>query len=94
MSGKEDTVDIGEMARIIDHDNHDMRKAFRQFLSDPIMTPRYNIPLEEERERALAQMQKICDVCIAVTTTIILLFDITFLDICNHYHGVCPQPDG
>lgn len=30
-------------------------------MSEPVMRPRYNIPLEEEREVALARLKRICD---------------------------------
>lgn len=33
----------------------------REFISEKIMTPRYNIPLEEERDVALKRMKRICD---------------------------------
>nr|XP_040578957.1 acyl-coenzyme A oxidase 3, peroxisomal-like [Lepeophtheirus salmonis] len=52
---------ISELTRILDHDNHEMRNNLRSFLSDPLMKPRYNISLEEERELALQKLQKICD---------------------------------
>lgn len=50
-----------KMTELLDHDNHEMRQKFRQFVSDPIMIPRYNIPLAEEREVALQRLQRICD---------------------------------
>jgi len=53
--------DLPAMTRLLDHDNHDMRKEFRQFLSSQVMQPRYNISLEEEREVALKRLQSICD---------------------------------
>ena len=46
-----------KMTEILDHDNHDMRKKFRDFVSDPVMIPKYNIPLLEEREIALQRLQ-------------------------------------
>lgn len=49
------------MTALLDHDNHDMRKEFRQFVSDPVMVPRYNIPLHEERDVALWRLKRICD---------------------------------
>ncbi|MCL4124637.1 UNVERIFIED_CONTAM: hypothetical protein GTU68_029984 [Idotea baltica] len=55
------TFDIGKMTSLLDHDNHDMRMKLREFLSDEIMTPRYNIPLEEERDIALQRLKRICD---------------------------------
>ena len=44
------TFNVAKMTELLDHDNHEMRKEFRKFLSDPLMKPKYNIPLEEERE--------------------------------------------
>ena len=41
---------IDKMQELLDHDNLEMRKEFRAFLSDPVFKPKYNIPLEEERE--------------------------------------------
>ena len=31
-------------------------------MSDPVMTPKYDISLEEERDIALKRLQRICDV--------------------------------
>ena len=56
------SFDIDSMANLLDHDNHEMRKKFRTFVSDPIMTPRYDISLAEERDVALARLKRICDV--------------------------------
>ena len=50
-----------ELTSLLDHDNHQMRKEFRKFLSDPSMIPKYNISLQEERESALKRLQRICD---------------------------------
>lgn len=55
------TFNMDEMTTLLDHDNHDMRKEFRKFVSDPVMVPRYNISLAEEREVALRRLQRICD---------------------------------
>lgn len=49
------------LTRLLDHDNHDMRARFRKFMSDPVMKPRYNISLAEERQLALDRLQRICD---------------------------------
>ena len=46
---------------IQDHDNHEMRANFRNFISEPVMVPRYNISLAEERDLALRRLQRICD---------------------------------
>ncbi|EQC41657.1 hypothetical protein SDRG_01615, partial [Saprolegnia diclina VS20] len=50
-----------ELTTWLDPDNVEMRSRLREFLKDPSFRPRYNIPLAEEREIALAQLQKICD---------------------------------
>jgi len=52
---------IEEMTSLLDHDNHNMRRDFRKFMSDPVMTPKYDISLEEERDIALKRLQRICD---------------------------------
>merc|ERR550519_2709005 len=49
------------MTELLDHDNHEMRKKFRKFMSDPVFVPKYNVSLEEERELALRRLQRICD---------------------------------
>ncbi|TRY71177.1 hypothetical protein TCAL_12351 [Tigriopus californicus] len=52
---------VERLTQILDHDNHEMRAKFRRFISDPVMTPKYNISLAEERELALQRLQRICD---------------------------------
>jgi len=52
---------LEKMTELLDHDNHQMRADFRKFISEPVMVPRYNISLEEERELALRRLQRICD---------------------------------
>ena len=52
---------LEKMTELLDHDNHEMRQQFRKFISEPVMVPRYNISLEEERELALRRLQRICD---------------------------------
>merc|ERR1719166_567515 len=52
---------IPKMTALLDHDNHQMRADFRKFISEPVMVPRYNISLAEERELALRRLQRICD---------------------------------
>ena len=44
------SFDVAAMTHLLDHDNHQMRKELRDFLSDPLFSPKYNISLEEERE--------------------------------------------
>lgn len=57
----DEEFNVDEMAYLLDHDNQAMRAKFREFVSDPVMTPKYNIPLEEERDNALQRLQRICD---------------------------------
>merc|ERR1712012_1412855 len=52
---------VPKMTHLLDHDNHEMRAEFRKFISEPVMVPRYNISLAEERELALRRLQRICD---------------------------------
>merc|ERR1719225_2592064 len=52
---------VEQLKHLLDHDNHEMRDKFRDFISEPVMVPRYNISLEEERELALRRLQRICD---------------------------------
>ena len=56
------SFDVKGLGKLLDHDNHEMRDDFRKFVSDPIMTPKYNISLKEERDLALVRLQRICDV--------------------------------
>eukprot|EP00112_Aurelia_sp_Birch-Aquarium-sp1_P003818 Seg1430.10 transcript_id=Seg1430.10/GoldUCD/mRNA.D3Y31 product="Acyl-coenzyme A oxidase 2 peroxisomal" protein_id=Seg1430.10/GoldUCD/D3Y31 len=49
------------MIALLDNDNHEMRKKFREFVSDPVMVPIYNIALDEERDLAMQRLQRICD---------------------------------
>ena len=55
------TFPIQKLTDLLDHDNHEMRQKFRKFISEPIMIPRYNIALDEERDLALRRLQRICD---------------------------------
>lgn len=55
------SFNIDDIAKVLDHDNHQMRTELRKFLSNSTMAPRYNIRLEDEREISLEQLQKICD---------------------------------
>mmetsp|Transcript_37128 Transcript_37128/g.58451 ORF Transcript_37128/g.58451 Transcript_37128/m.58451 type:complete len:729 (-) Transcript_37128:41-2227(-) len=50
-----------EMINFLDHDNHETRAKFRTLAADPLMAPRYQQTLPEERQLALDRLQKICD---------------------------------
>ena len=60
---------VEKMTELLDHDNLEMRAEFRKFISEPVMVPRYNISLEEERELALRRLQRICDNKVILLTT-------------------------
>ena len=32
---------VQKMTQLLDHDNHEMRQKFREFISEPVMIPRY-----------------------------------------------------
>lgn len=49
-----------ELQSILDHDNFDMRQKLKNFTKKPLFTPRYNLPLSEERELALIRLQAVC----------------------------------
>lgn len=56
------SFDVPAMTRLLDHDNHDKREKFRKILSeDPLMQPKYNISVDEERALALKRLKKLCD---------------------------------
>eukprot|EP00164_Ancoracysta_twista_P000973 GFYU01001273.1.p1 GENE.GFYU01001273.1~~GFYU01001273.1.p1 ORF type:complete len:652 (+),score=214.94 GFYU01001273.1:136-2091(+) len=54
-------VNTEKMSHILDHDNHETRKGLRELFKDDLFIPRYNIPLDEERELALKRLQKITE---------------------------------
>ena len=56
------SFDVAQMTHLLDHDNHEKRAKFRKILSeDPLMTPKYNISVDEERDLALKRLKKLCD---------------------------------
>ncbi|KAM7449607.1 hypothetical protein ABFA07_002531 [Porites harrisoni] len=56
------SFEVTKMTRLLDHDNHEKKEKFRKILSeDPLMTPKYNITVDEERELALKRLKKLCD---------------------------------
>ncbi len=61
---------MNKMTELLDHDNHEMRNKFREFMSEDVMIPKYNIPLEEEREVALQRLQ--VTVCPSVRPSVCL----------------------
>jgi len=54
-------VNVDKLQHIMDHDNHEMRANFREYLKQDDFKPKYAIPLDEERELALTRLQKVCD---------------------------------
>merc|ERR1719317_808389 len=37
------TFNLDSMTHLLDHDNHEMRNKFRQFISDPVMTTKMTV---------------------------------------------------
>ena len=56
------SFDVAKMIHLLDHDNYDKRAKFRKIFSeDPLMTPKYNISLDEERDLALKRLKTLCN---------------------------------
>ena len=53
--------DVAKMKYVLDHDNHEMRDDFREFIKQPLFQPRFDLTLEEEREVALQRLKACCD---------------------------------
>lgn len=53
-------VPVKDLQKIIDHDNHEMRANFREFLKQDTFRPKYAITLNEERQLALDRLQMVC----------------------------------
>ena len=49
------------MRYLLDHDNHEMRDNFREFMKQPLFQPRFDLTLDEEREVALQRLKAVCD---------------------------------
>jgi len=54
-------VKVEKLQKVIDHDNHEMRAKFREFLKQDCFKPKYAITLAEERDLALERLQMVCD---------------------------------
>jgi len=55
-------ADVEKLLFLLDHDNHQFRKRFREFTSkDPIFIPRYDVSLRFERELAFERLKRLCD---------------------------------
>eukprot|EP00803_Ostreobium_quekettii_P004024 evm.model.scf_590.4 EVM.evm.TU.scf_590.4 scf_590:26976-29367(+) len=52
--------DPSELQRLLDHDSHEMRARLKDFMNQELFVPRFNVPLEEERELALARLKAVC----------------------------------
>ncbi|CAG9460846.1 unnamed protein product [Pedinophyceae sp. YPF-701] len=55
------SIDVAALQQILDHDNHDERRKWKEMMREEVFVPRYNIPLPEERELALRRLQRFCD---------------------------------
>lgn len=53
-------LNLEALQHLLDHDNHAMRESLRDFLKDDLFKPRYGLPLEKERELALARLKLLC----------------------------------
>ena len=53
----ESGVKVASLKKVMDHDNHEMRAKFKEFLKQDCFKPKYAITLEEEREEALKKLQ-------------------------------------
>ena len=54
------TVPVAALQHVIDHDNHEMRARFREYLKQDSFKPKYAITLKEERDLALERLQMVC----------------------------------
>ncbi|ETV98078.1 hypothetical protein H310_09362 [Aphanomyces invadans] len=54
------TFNPSTVSRLLDHDNHDTRAKLRELFKDPLYRPKYNIPLDQERELAYQRLKKLC----------------------------------
>ncbi|EIE22640.1 acyl-CoA oxidase [Coccomyxa subellipsoidea C-169] len=48
------------LQRILDHDNHETRRAMKDLMKDDLFVPRYDMDLREERELAFQRLLRIC----------------------------------
>ena len=51
---------VKELQHFTEGDNQEKRQKFRDLLSDPEFIPRYNIPLEQERQQTYDRLNKVC----------------------------------
>lgn len=52
---------IDKLNLLLEPDNRDNRKAFRELFKDQIFVPRYNVSMHYERELALERLKKIVE---------------------------------
>lgn len=50
---------VGAINELLEPDNRDNRKRYKEFLRDPLFTPRLNIPFDEERDLALERLDAV-----------------------------------
>eukprot|EP00735_Rhodelphis_limneticus_P010469 TRINITY_DN3213_c0_g1::TRINITY_DN3213_c0_g1_i1::g.29727::m.29727 TRINITY_DN3213_c0_g1::TRINITY_DN3213_c0_g1_i1::g.29727 ORF type:complete len:668 (+),score=204.20,sp/P0CZ23/ACOX3_ARATH/34.58/3e-103,ACOX/PF01756.14/3.2e+03,ACOX/PF01756.14/7.7e-19,Acyl-CoA_dh_M/PF02770.14/3.8e-11,Acyl-CoA_dh_1/PF00441.19/6e-06,Acyl-CoA_ox_N/PF14749.1/0.27,Acyl-CoA_ox_N/PF14749.1/7.1e+02 TRINITY_DN3213_c0_g1_i1:62-2005(+) len=55
------SFNVGAVASLLEHDNHEMRSSMKEHLRDDVFTPRFAMSLPEEREIALKRLKKITD---------------------------------
>jgi len=54
-------VNTAALQKVLDHDNHEMRARFRDYLRQDCFKPKYAISLDEERQLAFQRLQMVCD---------------------------------
>ena len=59
MSNLLNVIPFPKLEHLLDHDNHENRNKLRKFLSGPLFTPQFNIPLTKQRELALQRLKQI-----------------------------------
>ncbi|KAI3654214.1 hypothetical protein MP228_000933 [Amoeboaphelidium protococcarum] len=55
------SFDVKQLQHLLDHDNHEKREAFKEFVKDPLFIPRFDVSLRYERELALERLKRICE---------------------------------
>jgi acyl-CoA oxidase len=56
---KAPSFDVKKLAHLLENDNHEKRKAFKEFAKDPLFIPRFDVSLRYERELALERLKRL-----------------------------------
>ena len=54
------SFDSTSVQHLLDHDNHDMRAALKEFMRSPLFVPRYDVSIAEERRLAYERLKAVC----------------------------------